>query len=252
MCCFSGNIGFVRNTRIFARAEDRIRQFLVYQMAFDAQKDLAMILPLPVRPASDENAVRFIDLQGYPAFFQDLNSGFPVPRSFGFGCSASAPAAPAAPVLKVQSVGSFEASFVPTVADFSRLDKRFRLEDDVWKKLPAYESFGFAVFKLKSGNHETHPMAFSFPRRQLGSLFFPTVHIHDGEVHEKAEFDHSLYCQPFTTTKKGLLNWAESESLAKSFMDLSKSAGLIDGTQHCYRLPMQGKLANTDTFVHNV
>lgn len=38
-------------------------------------------------------------------------------------------------------------------------------------------------------------MAFSFPSARAGHLFFPTMHIHDGEVHEKEDFDHTLYCQ---------------------------------------------------------
>ena len=37
-------------------------------------------------------------------------------------------------------------------------------------------------------------MAFDFPRAAK-KLFFPTVHIHDGKVHDKADFDHALYCQ---------------------------------------------------------
>ncbi|MCD6052099.1 MAG: hypothetical protein K0Q55_3517 [Verrucomicrobia bacterium] len=252
MCCFSGNVSFVNNTRIFARAEDSIRQFIVYQMAFGAKEDLAMILPLPVRHGSGEEAVRFINLKDYPDFFTKLNSGFPVPRSFSFGCGSSERLPPPAAALTVQEVGNYEASFVPTVADFSRLDERFRLKDNVWKKLPAYERHGFAVFKLKSGEHESHPMAFSFPRRQVSSIFFPTVHIHDGEVHEKAEFDHSLYCQPAAGTKLELRNWTESNSLAKSFVDLNKSKGIVDGSQHCYRLSMQGKLNNVDVTLRSV
>jgi hypothetical protein len=248
MCCFSGNVSFVSNTRIFARAEDSIRQFVVYQMAFGAKEDLAMILPLPVRQGSGEDAVRFIDLSGYKEFFSDLQSGFPRPAAIA---PAPAPIKPAAipPTIKVQAVGNYEASFVPTAADFKRLDKRFRLADNVWKKLPGYENHGFAVFKLKSGEHESHPMAFSFPRRQVGSLFFPTVHIHDGEVHPKADFDHLLYCQPSVNAKLALKNWLETPSLAKNFMDMKKSKGVMDATQHCYRLSMHGNLNNTDVYV---
>ncbi len=250
MCCFSGNVSFVSNTRIFARAEDSIRQFVVYQMAFGAKEDLAMILPLPVRQGSDEDAVRFIDLKEYADFFSDLNTAFPNPRSISIGCAKSEPLAmPVVAALKVQEIGNYEASFVPTQADFSRLDEKFRLADNVWKKLPGYENHGFAVFKLKSGEHESHPMAFSFPRRQVGSLFFPTVHIHDGEVHPKADFDHLLYCQPSVNAKLELKNWLETPSLAKNFMDMKKSKGVMDATQHCYRLSMHGNLNNTDAYV---
>lgn len=254
MCCFSRDIDYVRNTRIFTRTEDGIRQFVVYQMSFKAKEDLAMILPLPVRQGSNEQAVQFINLKEYPGFFQELNRNFPVPRHFIPGCSASeTPMAALKPAaLEVHEVGDYEASFVPTIADFKRLDERFRLADNVWGKLPQYQTFGFAVFKLKSGEHESHPLAFSFPRRTVGSLFFPTVHIHDGKVHEKADFDHTLYCQPSAGEKLDLRNWAESESLAKNFMNLEKTSGVIASDQHCYRLLMRGQLNNTDVYIRSV
>ncbi len=58
-------------------------------------------------------------------------------------------------------MGSFEASFVPTRRDFSRLDQRFRLPDDVWQALLGYDDWGFAVFKLGPMSRLTgvHPMA---------------------------------------------------------------------------------------------
>jgi len=46
--------------------------------------------------------------------------------------------------------------------------------------LPIYEDFGFAVFKLRAGLKRIHSMALEFPRRDPKSLFFPTVHVHDG------------------------------------------------------------------------
>ena len=105
-------------------------------------------------------------------------------------------------------VGSFVASFVPTVKDFSRLDEQFRLPDGTWDKLPAYKDYGFAVFKLKKGEQKVHPMAFEFPRADKTRLFFPTVHIHDGKVHDQAGFDHVLYCQGVDTR----MRWRESPS----------------------------------------
>ena len=174
MCCFSQPVRSVHSTNIFARPADERRQFLVYSMTLDARKELAMILPLPVKTPAAENDVEFIDLQGYPNFFADLEHGFP---SVGDGASFGKSASPAtAATLRVLEVGSFEASFVPTIADFSRLDERFRLPHNVWDKLPGYKTYGFAVFKLKPGAMTVHPMAFSFPRQNTNTLFFPTVH----------------------------------------------------------------------------
>ena len=244
MCCFSGNVTFVRGTRIFARITEVGRQAIVYQMEFGAKQDLAMILPLPVAKGADEKAVKFIDLSGYPAFFDDLNSGFPVPRSRD-NLSNPAPEA-AGGVLTVEKVGSYEASFVPAVKDFGRLDPRFRLPADAWKALPQYADHGFAVFKLKPGEQKVHPMAFTFPTRHPEQLFFPTVHIHDGKVHPQEDFDHALYCQVARTGLFGMLRWQESERLASSFMKPDKAQQLIVADAHVYRRSLVGKMKNED------
>jgi hypothetical protein len=156
----------------------------------------------------------------------------------------------AAKKLDVVSVGSFEASFVPTVTDFSRLDERFRLPDEAWNELPQYKGFGFAVFKLKEGKKTIHPMAFDFPTAVPNRLFFPTVHIHDGKVHDKADFDHALYCQAGESDdRKALLHWRESERPADSFMDIKRSKGLIDPEAHAYMTTIHGMKKNQDTLV---
>jgi hypothetical protein len=247
MCCFSGPVQDVANTRIFARATEHGRQLLAYQMRFSTAADLAMILPLPVPAGTHDGAVRFIDLEGYPDFFDQLKSGFPEPPSRSrwnnpFGKTAAATPAP----LPVEQVGNFEASFVPSVRDFARLDARFRMPDGVWDRLPQYRSFGFAVFKLKKDAHTVHPMAFEFPRAAGTTLFFPTVHIHDGTVHAEAYFDHSLYCQ----TKGHPLergDWRESPQPAGAFADVGRAKGLLDKSAHCYLKRLAGTLKNQDT-----
>src|SRR5436305_8789550 len=139
MCCFSGPVESVTNTNIFARSVEKGRQLLAYSMNFSAKDDVAMILPLPVPGGVAEDAVRFIDLKGYKEFFADLKRGFPEPRPLSLGVgSRSAPTAAEPAPLKVVDVGEFEASFVPAIKDFGRLDARFRLPDKAWDSLPAY------------------------------------------------------------------------------------------------------------------
>lgn len=247
MCCFSRPVQSVQATNIFARSAAEGRQYIVYGMTLRAKEDLAMILPLPVRAGSGENAVTFIDLSGYPHFFGDLTKGFPErlkkpAPSRGLGAPSPHP-------LEVVNVGSFEASFVPTVHDFSRLDERFRLPAGTWDKLPAYREHGFAVFKLKAGDAKVHPMAFSFPRAKPSELFFPTVHIHDGNVHEKAQFDHVLYCQRGPMDQFAVLEWEESFRPAVAFMQLPKAKDLLLGDEHCYRRTLTGTLPNQDFIV---
>ena len=242
MCCFSRPVQSVSATNIFARSGPEGREFLVYSMALRAKEDLAMVLPLPIKLGSGEKAVTFIDLKEYPGFFTDLRRGFPetlaaMPKGLG---------APPPGKLEVVAVGNFDASFVPTLADFPRLDDRFRLPAGTWEKLPAYRHYGFAVFKLRAGEARIHPMAFSFPRANPGELFFPTVHIHDGKVHERAKFDHILYCQRGSSDSFNLLDWEESMRHAAAFMQTDKARDLIDGGEHCYKRILLGTLANKD------
>lgn len=246
MCCFSKSAE-VSNTNIFARAGKDGRQFLVYAMTVKAAEELAMILPLPTPKASKEDAVKFLALDKYEEFFADLRKGWPEPKpsrgpldnSFGGAKDDK---------LKVVEVGSFIASFVPSQKDFERVDDKFKLPADVWAKLPQYKDWGFAVFQLKKGEKKVHPMAFDFPRENAKKLFFPTVHIHDGKVEEKAGFDHTLYCQ--ASSGENIIDWEESPQPAELFMTkLDKAHGIVDGKDHVYRKTMKGKLKNEDVWL---
>ena len=248
MCCFSRPVHSVTGTKIFARALAKGRQLLAYSMQLHADEAVAMILPLPVPAKSKTDAVTFINLEKYPTFFDDIAKGFPVPRGRNWGPAEGKSKGPRGE-LKVVDVGSFEASFVPTVKDFERLDERFRLPTEVWKGLPQYRDYGFAVFKLKPGKKKIHPMAFNFPHRTPGKLFFPTVHIHDGTVHKRAGFDHSLYCQQNSNGTLDLLNWRESPDVAQTFMSMKNAQGLVSAKEHVYLKVMRGKLKNEDTQV---
>lgn len=249
MCCFTGPV-HVEGTRIFARALDPVRQAIVYSMTLSANQPVAMVLPLPVAlPRPMESDLTFINLEGYPGFFEDLAKGFPPPQAMR---SFSPPGK-----LAVQKVGSFVASFVPTPAEFARLDPRFRLPEGVFDRLPQYRDYGFAVFQLHDVSARIHPMAFSFARRNPRELFFPTVHVHDGRVHGKARFDHALYLQlpePFYPPELSLSGgdpiakrgWAPTWLPASKFMDLSRAEGLIDGSAPVRVRRLAGKLANED------
>jgi hypothetical protein len=245
MCCFSRRVDKVSNTNIFARASKDGRQFLVYSMMLSTKEDLAMILPIPVPKNTDEEAVKFISLKEYPAFFSDMLVGFPTKSA---GTSLGGRGAPKSEAkLKVVEVGSFEASFVPSVRDFARLDERFRLPATTWDALPTYKEYGFAVFKLKKGEKTIHPMAFEFPRKDKTRLFFPTVHIHDGKVHKTAMFDHTLYLQ--RSAGENTMHWNESNRPAGHFLKIDKTAGLVDKSLHVYRLVLRGRKTNQDTIL---
>lgn len=249
MCCFSRPVQHVAQTRIFARPTFDGRQVVVYAMEFTAREALAMILPVPFKTGADPTEFKFINLVGYPEFFADLNSGFPVPPPPAAAAPLAAPALSRAKTLEVVSVGAFEASFVPTLADFDRLDERFRIDAKIWRSLPGYDRMGFAVFKLKPGRQRAHPMCFAFPREDTAKLFFPTLHIHDGTVHPREHFDHELYAQGNGEQVPDVLNWEESRGWARQFMKTDRTAGILNNDGHVYRRRLNGELPNEDTYV---
>jgi hypothetical protein len=238
MCCFSQPVE-VSQTQILARMGSRGRQMLAYQMQFESTHRVAMVLPLPTPPNSPEDAVRFISLERYPELFDDLFRIFhPIPRN--------APRAKSMGLsLAVHVVGDFIASFVPSLADFARLDPQFRMPAGTLDKVPEIADWGFAVFQLHAtkGASKPHPMAFEFTSRDATRLFFPTLHVHDGAVHAEAEFDHTLYAQgvdklrTFTTTEHEL-----GPIIAQ------RSGGILDGNAKISRRTMTGTLPNKDTW----
>jgi hypothetical protein len=244
MCCFSGPVYDVGNTNIFGRLTGNGSQFLVYQMFYASEQPVAMILPLPVALPAKENMVKFIDLQGYPQFFTDMSVLFEPPeRTKGETLGA----APASAMLAVEEVGDFVASFVPTLDDFDRLDKRFALPRNVWNQLPQYKDYGFAVFQLSETrpkeSRTPHPMAFEFPTRLNNQVFFPTVHIHDGKVHPTEEFDHRLYVQAAGS------EWEPATMPIEKQVEIDQTQGIVQAGIPIFRQKMQGTFANTDILV---
>jgi hypothetical protein len=192
MCCFSSPPKAIASTSILSRVDGE-HQLIAYEMQFSASKELAMILPIPIVPGCPEDSLNFISLENYKTLFSDLHDWFnPMPK----GRARSAAPRSSAPRLVVHSVGAFEASFVPSIADFIRLDPRFRINAQILSTWPQYADYGFAVFKLKAGDdQQVHPMAFSFTTRDPSRSFFPTLHIHGEEATLHERFDHDLYLQ---------------------------------------------------------
>jgi hypothetical protein len=252
MCIFSGQVQHVGRTRIFARLSPEVAggmgQYLVYSMNVSADRDVAMILPLPVS-RHEEGAVKFIALDAYPEFFEDMEEGFP-----GYRMKCVPDAAGGRQALEVHKVGDFIASFVPTQGDFDRLDPRFRLPAALWEKLPQYSDWGFAVFQLKATSapkpgaggksRRIHPMAFRFPTRLDEALYFPTLHIHDGRVNAQADFDHNLYFQG-----EQFSDFADEVSAANplTFMKVKKTKGIVQPDAVCGKRWIVGTNPNRDT-----
>jgi len=267
MCCFSAPVREVSNTRIFARFSGRGTQFLVYSMNYAADSGLAMILPLPVATPASDGSLRFISLKEYATFFDEMERGFPLAPSRSAAGAPSGGYPGGGMPLVVHAVGDFIASFVPTLDDFARLDRRFKLPRRTWDQIPAYRDYGFAVFKLRAKPASTavHPMAFEFATRLCDTLFLPTVHIHDGAVHPSERFDHMLYLQDYRLrptytyygnpreqqrrTVLGQIPLSASDGVAKSFLDIARTHGIVSPNEICLKRRLRGILPNQDTFI---
>jgi hypothetical protein len=233
-------------------------QILVYQMQYSASEPTAMILPLPVTTPARDGSVRWKNLKEHAGFFDGLAAGFPLDESQPEGIFSNKSAAAGARALEVHEVGDFIASFVPRVDDFDRLDPHFSIKKEIWNKIPAYGDYGFAVFQLKAPSGTPHPMAFEFDTRLRDTVFFPTVHIHDGTVHAEDAFDHVLYLQePRFDAKVGKYRGSEkadgstgfvrSKEKAGTFADVS--SGVLEGDLLVHKKSIQGMHPNADTLV---
>ncbi len=242
MCCFSQNVKHVSDTSIFCRMGAKGNQVVIYSMTLESKNDVAMILPIPVSDERDDDSVQFVDLSNYKEFFPQLDRGFPGPLTFGTPRKSRSTSS-----IRVQSVGNYAASFIPTVDDFDRVDEQFRIPRKIWAKLPQYENHGFVVFQLRAGKAEVHPMAFAYPAKDRQKIVFPTVHIHDGKVHAKAEFDHALYCQ--TDSSEVKMKWEESVGPLGRYINAPAAKGLVRGNEHVYKLQLTGEFENEDVIV---
>ncbi|MDY7012357.1 MAG: hypothetical protein SVX43_01945 [Cyanobacteriota bacterium] len=145
------------------------------------------------------------------------------------------------------------------MADFDRLDARFKLPDLIWDNLPQYQDYSFAVFKLRVTERDgvtVHPMAFEFVTRFRNALFFPTVHVHDGRVRDRAEFDHYLFyqgeniCHPDEKIGKPRDRFVfTSQDRAVRCVRVQKTKGIVDGEQPCRVVAKYGMLPNQDTLL---
>ena len=244
MCCFTGKVQQVSGTSIFARVPSPGRQLLAYAMSVTAPAGVAMVLPLPTPRDTSARDIGFIDLSHYPEFFPRCEAAYATRDAATRG---GPEAGGAGKVLEVVRVGAFEASFAPRREDLARLDATLSVPDGFLAGLPQYADHGFVVFRLVPGDHRYHPLAFSFPSTAAG-LYFPTVHVHDGEVHPRAVFDHRLFCQRGGGDLR-LADWEESPGLAGLIVDVDEARGLVDGQGHLYRMALSGELPNTDTWV---
>jgi hypothetical protein len=107
------------------------------------------------------------------------------------------------------------------------------------------------VFQLRAGTHRIHPMALTFPTRDPRRLFFPTLHVHDGQFHARARFDHKLYFQRRTGPRQELGDEQTMSSLnhVSRLPAASSYGGLAAPGRRVVCRSLWGSLLNRDTWV---
>jgi len=234
MSIFSGPVTRVANTRIFARTTDDNKQYLVLQMDYAADRDVALIVPLPTPADTAADAVRFTDLAHYPEFFIDLANGFPIARSAPMPGTVEDGS-----VVPLQRPPENNSSFVPSRAALSELGEDYRDAAAALEQLPEYHDYGFAVFKLPADTESMTPVAVEFPTRNAQLLFFPTLTLKEGHVETDSYFDIDLFAQ----AKAG---WMRSYDSARSFMDLDRAKDVVDPNLRVERFTVLGIHPNSD------
>ena len=224
MCILSDEVRTVAKTQIYISASsDNQRQLTVYANQVDSvNKWNSMILPVPF-PSS----IEFVNIEKYANFFTDLNNCFSdMNRLY-----ASANLTRSAPsnfsrTLEIFEVGSYEASIVPTIADFQYVDPSFQLHTNIQllTMLKQYytENFGFIVCRLKQGMHTYHPFAYTHKLYKPNVLFTPTRHYHvhgKDTVHtDTADWDHEIYSPSTDLSKDPGYVFTNSSSVKWNFL----------------------------------
>ena len=91
-------------------------------------------------------------------------------------------------------------------------------------------------------------MAFAFPTALTGQVFFPTLHIHDGKIHDREVFDHTLYMQGegFDLDTGG---WQESPKIAVAKVKCGYAHNMVRPEMHVHRNVIRGNMRNGDIIV---
>ena len=187
----------VEGTHIFGRFGDGDTQWLAFEMTLESSIDTALVLPIPAS-AGDSLAVRFVDLEAYPALFDDLTGALPIWNESNPTREHSVDQnGPAGVTLPAHEVSAYDARFVPSIADMTCLDPQFRLAPQLLMQMPQYADWGFVIFRLgATGKRKRmYPIAFQFRTRRPDALFIPAVCVHDGQWRMTSRFDHEIYFQ---------------------------------------------------------
>lgn len=171
----------VSATNIFvAPNESKERQIVIYSNNVDTsfEKNL-MVLAVP-----NPETVDFVDLSDYQELFEDVKKYFARHEIVTRSHNRTSKSSSTTNSLHIHEVGNFLASVCKNINDLKKIDVETfgRINDDsvdFMKSKYSNTKYGFVVCKLKKGNYNYHPFAYTHKISDV--LFVPTMHYHGDE-----------------------------------------------------------------------
>lgn len=186
MCIITSTVDSVSTTRIYISADHaNRRQLTIYSNVVASPEENVMVLPVP-----NPDSVELLDFSHYPDFFTDLKACFieRTQRSYTNNTFLVSKSTNSLPVFRI---GSYDASIVPSIADFPRLQIPMDRTLIPFLKSKYNAEFGFIICRLAPGKKEYHPFAYTHDQHSSYRLFIPTMHYHPGDYN--ADWDHLIY-----------------------------------------------------------
>ncbi len=189
--CITNDVADVSKTNIFVASDiNRMKQLTVYSNSVDNLSNNNMMI-LPVHNIS---SINLINMENYKDLFDDLYKSFKE-QNRSFGATNSLEATPQS--IPIINIGSYACSLVNNINEFNILNKETfgTINNSIISMLNQYNNCGFLVCKIRKGEINYHPIAYTNNLTDSKELFIPTIHVH-GNVQEQNklhEFDHRVY-----------------------------------------------------------
>ena len=226
-----------QKTRMFGRINNFGEQVLIITLHVEphGNADAVLFMPVPVKPGG---RCGFFDVE-YDDLFADLDKCWE--PSFVISQSAQAQAAMDEGTLFPATAPASNGTFFQTRSDLGRLDPKLRPPPAA---VAPYADYGFAMFRLPKSESKVKPLALVFESREAKKLFFPTLTLVDGNVPDKARFEHRCYLQVWTGARPE--GWLESDVPANEHVDLQRAKSLVRGELRVHRTELRGERKNED------
>ena len=181
----------------------------MYQVDYAAEDDAGLILPCLPRPAHQRMLFVLLTWSAIPIFSPTWTRDFPIPC--GWLPLKAKPAMMRVPKL----------FFCRPLQIFQAWKNRSASRKRHGTNCPNTTTLGLQFSKSAPTHLCARRIALEFPMRNPNLLYFPTLHIRNGEAAEEANFDLDLFCQ-------ARAGWLRTYDVASSFMDMDKAKGVLD------------------------